>query len=298
MRITLFASGINHIGGVETFLYNFCKHFDDVTVLFVKAHPSQLIKLSKVANLKHFDRWTEHETDVAIFATTWYAHPDFMRIKAKTYLQMIHADLEYFKTKFNYNYTCYANTHAYIAVSEVAKKSFEKLHNKKAHVISNLIDPVRYPRQTNDVLTFITVSRYSGEKGFNRMIKMAEFLQDRVPFKWIVYSNGFNHPLFECHAAKHDVIHEIAKADFLVQLSDSEGNPYCVQEALSQGTPVILTDFPSAHDFVTDGDNGWIVSMDLSDIEKILLPLTNKRKFKPASSGKDWLKIIELCQQK
>ena len=59
----------------------------------------------------------------------------------------------------------------------------------------------------------------------------------------------------------------MAKADYLVQLSDSEGYSYSIVEALSVGTPVICTEFGVAKEQgVENGKTGFILPFDMSDI--------------------------------
>ena len=63
------------------------------------------------------------------------------------------------------------------------------------------------------------------------------------------------------------ILDYIANADYLVQLSDTEGYSYSIVEALSVGTPVIATDFAVASEQgIVDGKTGWILPMDMSRI--------------------------------
>jgi glycosyltransferase involved in cell wall biosynthesis len=63
----------------------------------------------------------------------------------------------------------------------------------------------------------------------------------------------------------------IKYCDYLVQLSDTESFCYSAYEALQRNIPVILTDFPEARNIIDDGENGFILNMDLSnlDVERI-----------------------------
>jgi glycosyltransferase involved in cell wall biosynthesis len=78
-----------------------------------------------------------------------------------------------------------------------------------------------------------------------------------------------------------------------VQLSDTEGMPYCIQEALQALTPVITTNYPSVHELVKDGENGYILDMELSnfDIEK-LQKIPKLQEYKEKSTEADWLEIL------
>lgn len=59
----------------------------------------------------------------------------------------------------------------------------------------------------------------------------------------------------------------IRGCDYLVQLSDTESFCYSAFEALQRGVPVILSRFPEAYNIVEEGKNGYLVDMDLSDLD-------------------------------
>ena len=59
----------------------------------------------------------------------------------------------------------------------------------------------------------------------------------------------------------------IKGCDYLVQLSDTESFCYAAFEALQRGVPVILTRFPEALKIVQEGKNGYLVDMDLKDLD-------------------------------
>ena len=70
-----------------------------------------------------------------------------------------------------------------------------------------------------------------------------------------------------CLPTRLDILDFVAKADYLVQLSDSEGYSYSIVEALSVGTPVICTEFGvAAEQGVENGKTGFILPFDMSEI--------------------------------
>jgi glycosyltransferase involved in cell wall biosynthesis len=75
-----------------------------------------------------------------------------------------------------------------------------------------------------------------------------------------------------------------------VQLSDTEGMPMVILEALSVGLPVITTNYPSAKELITNGVNGYIVDFELKNLPE-LKTLPNFT-FINKSSVHDWLKIL------
>lgn len=56
-------------------------------------------------------------------------------------------------------------------------------------------------------------------------------------------------------------------ANYLIQLSDNEGFCYSVYEALSMGVPVIVSEWEGVQDIVTNGKNGYIIEMDMSNLD-------------------------------
>ena len=64
-----------------------------------------------------------------------------------------------------------------------------------------------------------------------------------------------------------DICDYVADSDYLVQLSDSEAYCYSVVEALTVGTPVIVTPCPVLEEIgVKEGVNGFYVPFDMDDI--------------------------------
>jgi glycosyltransferase involved in cell wall biosynthesis len=84
-------------------------------------------------------------------------------------------------------------------------------------------------------------------------------------------------------------------ADYLVQVSDTEGFCYSIYEALQVDTPCIVTDFPSAFEQVKDGKSGYILKMDLSnlDIDKIYNKIPTQISFTEKSTEEDWIKLFK-----
>ena len=64
----------------------------------------------------------------------------------------------------------------------------------------------------------------------------------------------------------------LSHADYLVQTSYCESYCYSIHQALNMGVPVISTNIPEAKKVIENGKNGYLVSIDLHDldIEKIM----------------------------
>jgi glycosyltransferase involved in cell wall biosynthesis len=157
------------------------------------------------------------------------------------------------------------------------------------------------------MIRLVTISRISKEKGFLRMLKMETILKQRgVNFIWDCYGDTTtNHakniiPKFKnvnFKGVTHKPKEVVKEYDYLVQLSDTEGFPYSIYEAMQQMIPVIATDFPSIHEMIEKGVNGYILKKDLSnlDINKINNPPVINS-FKEKSTEKDWINFLNMAR--
>lgn len=306
MKVILYCSHFYKIGGIETFAYNFAKRLCkiyDLTVVYETGDPDQISRIRKHCKIEKYVG-QEMETDVVIYATAWGARP-IEKIKAKKKYQMIHADWEQFNLRTNIAFKFQDGIDGYVAVSKQASVAFEKMYGVKSQVIYNLLD---LEQKIDKVLIFITASRIGQEKGFERMAIMADKLRQKgKKFIWWVFgdipSPSYKervvellgkYPEFVIMPPRLDILGYIKRADYLVQLSDTEAFCYSIYEALQLGTPCIVTEFPSAFEQVTPGENGYIVKFDLSDLDadKIFDEIPNKGGFVEKSTEKDWIDLI------
>jgi len=297
MKIILYISNFNKIGGVERFVLNFYKRFPDITVLYDTGEPSigQRLKRSQ-----------KHQCDIFISASAW-GYQAFDNIEAKIYIQMVHADYRAVLEGWKFTYKKHHKTTRHICVSETVKKGFEEATPYKCDaVFYNFVDdslnPV--PKPKNDILKLVTVSRISKEKGFERMIEFAKLIP--VPFTWEVWGDarsGYAQQIvknFDFKGVTNTPHVEISKADYLVQLSDSEGNSCVINEALQMNTPVLLTPFPSGFEQVEEGVNGYRIPFDLKGIDwdSIVYKIPKVKEYKEKTTTKDWLKLFNFALNK
>lgn len=76
---------------------------------------------------------------------------------------------------------------------------------------------------------------------------------------------------------KLDIQNEIAKADFLIQLSDNEGYCYSVIEALSSNVPVIVTPLPVFKELKINEENSIILNFDCSNLAEVINKIQTKK---------------------
>lgn len=134
------------------------------------------------------------------------------------------------------------------------------------------------------------------------MLKLAQELKkEDIKFRWTIFTDlnlfgkkPFNLEEIVYMKPSHNFMDYIAEADYGVQLSDTEGYSYFINECLQHGTPVICTNFPSAYESVEDGINGYILDMNLSNlnIEKIVNNIPKKFTYEEKCTEKDWIKLL------
>jgi glycosyltransferase involved in cell wall biosynthesis len=307
MKVILYHSSIIAIGGIETFMFNFIKRMHDkidLTLYFDVADEQQLFKYSKYVNCyKNIDQ--KIKCDVLILASAW-GKPITQNVQSNMIVQMIHANLEIYKQKNLFTFIPDKRVTHYVCVSNDVAKALYKIHRIKSTVIYNLLDqikPIKKPK--NKLLTFITASRISPEKGIERCIQLAK----QIPYDYVWYmygdtpykeylekvkkqSTGTN---IKWMGFKTPIRNEIAKADYLVQLSDTEGFCYSIIEALQMHTPCIITPFPSGKEQIENKKNGYVIDFELKNInfEEIKNNIPIITTFKEFSTEQDWLNLFK-----
>ncbi len=286
MKNIFYHKNIIRIGGIETFLYEIAKIYQDldITILYQEADPEQLKRLKKYVRVK---KYNGEKIKCEKFYIN-YVDDISENIEAKEYIRIIHADYKAIQLKPIIN----PKVSRYIAVSKQAAKSFEELTGIKCDVVYNPIQ-IDKPKR---VLNLISATRLTAEKGRNRMIKLAKILDEaNIPYIWTIFTNDTNiidNPNVIYMKPRLDIINYIANADYLVQLSDNEGYCYSIVESLCVGTPVIVTDCPVFNEIgVKNGENGFILDFDLNNIN--INDIYEKRlKFEYEPLKNNWNKIL------
>ena len=263
-KVIVFIRSLHVIGGIETFLYHFAQLID-FTLVVANISPEQRERIGRFAKIVDWDINGSYKCDTLIMLRILDKFPH--NIMYKKSVQMCHGC----KTNSNWHITQMADH--IVNVSEASKVSFGQ-EAEHAQVIHNPII-----RTDKKALVLVSATRIPApDKGQNekRMRILAEMLnEERIPFIWFNFSEGQipNPPRGMVNMSKEmDIQPYIAAATYLVQLSDSEAWSYSILEALVNETPVIVTDFPSAHEMgIKDGENGYILpfSMDF-DVKRLL----------------------------
>ena len=298
-NIILYHNNLLKFGGVDTFVYNFTKKLSkyyNITFLYNEADAENLKRIKE--NVKAVEKYNSNKKyicDICICASAWGRYPDSVIAKTGRYIQMVHAD--YIRAKeTNFYYKKWYKTSEHIGVSNHVCKVFKELYpEEKITRIYNILDN---KQETKPILKLVSATRVSKEKGYSRMLKLAQELKkNNIRFRWTIFTDldlynqkPFNLEEIVYMKPSHDFMDYIAEADYGVQLSDTEGYCYFVNECLQYGTPVISTNYPSSYESIKDGVNGYLLDMELSNlnINKIVNNIPKNFIYKEKCSAKDW----------
>jgi len=316
MKVIMYLSNWNLLGGVETFTKNFCKRMSkhyDVTLLYDNvANQSLVTEMQEYCTVSKLAFNKTYSCDIFISYSAW-GKSAFDRIEAKVYVQMVHADYRHIIDGWAFNYKKHPLTTHHVCVGETVKIGFEHVTKLKSDaVIHNLLDNSinHEKKKKNKTLSLITCSRLSGEKGFKRMLNLAQQLDSKqIKYTWNVY--GDNTTQYAKNIVKEfarcsnvhfkgittEPYKVINQADYLVQLSDTEGFAYSVYEAMQVKTPCIITPFASGKEQITNGVNGYIVSFEMNDIpfDSILKRDLKVPEFEELGKEEHWISFFDLA---
>jgi glycosyltransferase involved in cell wall biosynthesis len=190
-----------------------------------------------------------------------------------------------------------------VIVSDAAQESWG-IQAEKSEVIHNIMSD----EPCKDPLVLITASRFdTSEKGQKRMVKLANLMNNNdIPFIWLYFSNvklPYSIENLVYMKPTLDIRGYIKRADYLVQLSDSESFCYSMVEALAEGVPVITTPLPVLDEIGINDNNSYIVPFDIPDdydVKKIFEERKRKFTYKYDNTIiiKKWKNIFDNIEEK
>lgn len=282
-----FFKHLNKIGGIETFFYYLAKKYQDydITIYYQTADEKQLERLRKYVRVT---RW--HGQHVKCKRAFFNFNLDMLdSVDAEEYIQIAHGDYKAMNLRPNTN----KKLDRYIGITKHVCKTYEEVTGEVTELCYNPI----FTEEPERVLNLVSATRLTPEKGKSRIEHMAKRLDEEgIPYYWIVFSDSgkeLSHlPNVAVLEPRLDIKSYIAKADYLVQLSDNEGYCYSVAESLMLGTPVIVTDLPVFNELgVKDGKNGFILDMELESLDPMKI-YQSELKFKYTPPQDRWDELL------
>lgn len=146
-----------------------------------------------------------------------------------------------------------------LAVSHWAGRVFSDKSSLPTGVFYNPVHP--------SPLRLITVSRPEKNKGYDRMVKLAEALKrSGVDYTWDFYTRVDAEPIdgINLKAPKNNVEEEIRASDYLIQLPDFESFGYSLVEGM-RWSNLVTTDIEILPEMGINRDNAIILPLEPTD---------------------------------
>ena len=188
-----------------------------------------------------------------------------------------------------------------IVVSDEVKKSVVSIYpgyEDKILQIENIIDCEKIEElsvkgegflDNYDGIRILSVGRLDKQKAYELSIEAMRYIMDKkIKARWYVLGEGrerdsllklikkFNiEEDFVLYGNVENPYPYMKQADIYVHASEYEGKSIAVQEAMTLGKPVIVSDCNGNRELVTDGINGLICHLNPSEISDSIIKLIN-----------------------
>ena len=261
MKNVFYFHHLNVIGGVENMFYELGKKYKDwdIIVYYCSGDKNQIARLKQYVDVRKYETGQIIECDKVFFN---YQAPIINNVKAKEYYMIIHAD---YKAQ-GIEPPKVPKYVKYIGVSQAVCDSFTEISGKPCQLCYNpiTIDP---PKR---ILKLVSATRLTKEKGYKRMVALAKALDEaEIPYTWYVYTNSketIPSPNVIYMPPTLDINTQLAQADYVVQLSDSESYCYTMIEALLLHIPVIVTPWKCLKELGVTEKYGFILPFNMKNI--------------------------------
>lgn len=299
-NMIIYVSNLESLDGIYTWILDFVRALRtdyDITVMTKQWNPHLRDELASIVNTSEWEENQQYATDILLSMYDFKDRPQ--NIKADKSYTILHCDYGGIDYKIPPSFSDKGN---YIAVSKYVADNFSRRFNIPCDYVEGLMKPKPNPKK---VLRLISCTRLSQAKGSERMKELCRLLKaNDIRYTWDNYSAGGIMNLMyrnrdiairKC-CPNDELLDYIADADYLVQLSESEGYCRAVHEALLVGTPVIVSDIPIFQNVVVNGYNGYRVPLDMKgiNIRKIAenVPNTFICVDRYQKTKAEWLKIL------
>lgn len=227
----IYVKDLSEIGGVETWTYELVKKYKDldIAVVYKTAHPSQIERIQKYCPIyQHINEDIVCKVAIINYDVTIidYITKDIWKENAKEgegIYQGVHADYE--NSAYTWKPPTDQRIKAYLTITKYIDKSFQRITGNKNTI--QCYNPIS--EEEDNKLVLVSATRLSRIKGKDRMVKLANALdRNGIDYVWYIFTNDtkeINNPHIVWMKPRLDVRHWIKRADYLVQLSDTERRP-------------------------------------------------------------------------
>ncbi|WOC33548.1 MULTISPECIES: glycosyltransferase [Caproicibacterium] len=283
----------------------------------------RLVKMWKVE--RHFVRKNTKPYDAAVaFMEGQPIYYCVENVQAKRKIGFIHGDYTAMGLNRAFDEPYLTKLNAVCTVSESCRdalvRTFPALA-EKFHVQYNLLSPpflqklAEEPLAVSDSyqgLRVLTIARLSQQKGLDLAIPAIRALRRKgLQFRWYIIGIGPEKEALQAQIQEYGLTEDIVflgeqgnpypfvkACDVYLQPSRFEGKSIAVDEAMALCKPILLTDFSTAKDQITDGETGLIVPMNPQGIaeglERLLTDAALRGKLEQTLSEMDSSNVEEI----
>lgn len=286
---------LNKIGGIESHLRYLSKKYGnkyEIVIFYQTADMEQLEHLRNYARVVQIE-----QGDLVVCKKMFccFNREILNQTKAeKTYL-VLHGDYKNMVERGQLNESNLpidSRVDEYLGVSQLVCDSWYELTGIKA---KNVFEPVVLDK-CEKPLMFVSATRLTPEKGWDRMVQLANALDEaNVNYTWLIYTNSSkpatkNMVFLE---PRYDIADKVGGFDAFIQLSDNEGFCLSIAEALTRGVPVIATDLPVLRELGLNKGNSIILPFDMQNIPIDEIRKINELKFSYTPPKDKWNTVLD-----
>lgn len=196
----------------------------------------------------------------------------------------------------------FRKTSGIIAVSKMCRDIFTEefpFTKKNATFFYNFIPLSFYnglpdvnfvPRKSTDEVRLITIARIDMQKGLDIVLNACMALNSEIPYTWYIAGDGPSRKYYESKAKEMgisdrliflgfqlNVLSCLKQSDIFVLPSRTEGKSNAVDEAKYCGMPIVVTNYSTATEQITDGETGLICEMNGTAVASSVLRIVNNK---------------------
>ncbi|MFE5321196.1 glycosyltransferase [Paenibacillus sp. NPDC056579] len=212
------------------------------------------------------------------------------KVNARKKIGFIHNDYDKLGMDPQLDAPYFAKLDHLVTVSEecgnILKSRFPKF-KQKVEVMYNIVSPATIEKMSmepvewdDQKIKLVSVGRLNHQKGFELAVESCkELIKHGYPVKWFIIGEGEDRgklerliseyslqDVFTLLGIKENPYPYIKEADIYVQPSRFEGKSIAIDEAKILHKPIIVTNFNTAKDQITDKQNGLIVEMNAQSV--------------------------------
>lgn len=225
------------------------------------------------------------------------------KVNAKKIIGFIHNDYDELGMDADIDMKYFAKLDSLVTVSEkcanVLKERFP-LYRKKIKVMYNIVSPNIINKMSLEKIdmedkriNIVSVGRLHYQKGFEMAIRACKELEEGYEICWYVIGEGEERAYLEkiiqenklqgkfvLLGVKENPYPYVREADIYVQPSKFEGKSIALDEAKILHKPIVVTNFSTAKDQITNEENGIVVEMNHRAISEGIKKLINSEELR------------------